>query len=62
MQFLKFFLSVETLDPPYSADTRQDPLNHPDLTRMSLRALADLPLGPEPRKPQPQRPQLARCA
>ncbi|EPE99585.1 hypothetical protein RGCCGE502_05360 [Rhizobium grahamii CCGE 502] len=62
MQFLKFFLSVETLDPPYSTDTRQDPLNHPDLTRMSLTALADLPFGPEPRKPKPQRPQLARCA
>ncbi|WP_411969761.1 hypothetical protein [Rhizobium sp. 3T7] len=51
MQILKFFLSVETIEPPYNADIKQDPLNHPDLARMSPTALADLPLGPEPRTP-----------
>ncbi|EJL56303.1 hypothetical protein PMI09_01908 [Rhizobium sp. CF122] len=62
MQILKFFLSVETIEPPYNADIKQDPLNHPDLARMSPTALADLPLGPEPRTPKPERPRLARCA
>jgi|GEM_PF-1605634 len=58
MQILKFFLSVETIEPPYNADIKQDPLNHPDLARMSPTALADLPLGPEPRTPKPERPHL----
>ena len=62
MRIFKFFLSVETIEPPYSADIKQDPLNHPDLARMSLTALADLPLGPEPRTLKPEQPQLARCA
>ncbi|WP_088692256.1 MULTISPECIES: hypothetical protein [unclassified Rhizobium] len=62
MQILKFFLSVETVVPPYSADIKRDPLYHPDLARMSPTALADLPLGPRPGAQTPERQPLARCA
>jgi len=62
MQILKFFLSVETVEPPYSADSKRDPLYHPDLARMSPTALADLPLGPQPRAPEQEPLQLAKCA
>ncbi|MDP9812535.1 hypothetical protein J2W42_005405 [Rhizobium tibeticum] len=62
MQILKFFFSVETIEPPYSADINRDPLYHPDLARMSPTALADLPLGPQPSTPKPERQPLARCA
>ncbi len=63
MQILKFFLSVETMEPPYSADVKRDPLFHPDLARMSPTALADLPLGPQPgTQTRPERQLLSRCA
>ena len=62
MQILKFFLSIETIEPPYRADSKRDPLYHPDLARMSPTALADLPLGPQPRAPAKEPQQLAKCA
>lgn len=62
MQLLKFFLNVEIIDPPYVTDPGQDPLNHPDLARMSLTELADLPLVAQGRAPLPQKPALAVCA
>ncbi|WP_112944464.1 MULTISPECIES: hypothetical protein [unclassified Rhizobium] len=63
MQWLKFFLNEEAAEPPYGADPAGDPLSHPDLARMSLRELADLPLE---RCEQPShsrdQPELALCA
>ncbi|MGY5791867.1 hypothetical protein ACXHXM_16650 len=55
-------MSVETIEPPYSADSKRDPLYHPELARMSPTALADLPLGPQPRAPEQEPLQLAKCA
>ena len=62
MRILKFFLSIETIEPPYGADSDRDPLYHPDLSRMSPTALADLPLGPQPRIPAREPRELAKCA
>jgi hypothetical protein len=61
MQLLKFFLNLETIEPPYVSDPAQDPLNHPDLERMSQTELADLPLEPQWLPPSPDQPTLARC-
>jgi hypothetical protein len=47
MRLLQFFLNKEIVAPPYVTDPGQDPLNHPDLARMSLTELADLPLSPQ---------------
>ncbi|WP_338012504.1 hypothetical protein [Rhizobium sp. Root708] len=55
-------MSLETIEPPYGADSDRDPLSHPDLARMTPTALADLPLGPQPRIPAREQPQLANCA
>lgn len=41
MQLLKFFFMKEMIEP------LPDPLSHPDVARMSLTELADLPLMPE---------------
>ncbi|CCM74758.1 hypothetical protein BN77_1898 [Rhizobium mesoamericanum STM3625] len=62
MRIFKFFSSIETIEPPYSADSKRDPLYHPDLARMSPTALADLPLGPQPHTPASEPRQLAKCA
>lgn len=62
MQILKFFLSLETIEPPYGADSDRDPLYHPDLARMSPTALADLPLGQQQRTPARKQRPLAKCA
>jgi hypothetical protein len=63
MQWLKFFLNEETAEPPYGADPAGDPLFHPDLARMSLTELADLPLDHgEQAGPSLERPDLALCA
>ncbi len=63
MQWLKFFLNEETAEPSYGVDQAGDPLSHPDLARMSLTELADLPLercGQS--SPSLERPELALCA
>lgn len=63
MQWLKFFLNEQIVEPPCGVDPAGDPLSHPDLARMSLTELADLPLE---RCEQPsqslERPELALCA
>jgi hypothetical protein len=60
-------LNEETVEPPYRADLTGDPagdpLSHPDLARMSLTELADLPLERcEQPSPNLERPELALCA
>ncbi|MGV2075001.1 MULTISPECIES: hypothetical protein [unclassified Rhizobium] len=56
-------MNEETAEPSYGADPAGDPLSHPDLARMSLTELADLPLE---RCEQPShsrdQPELALCA
>jgi hypothetical protein len=48
------------------ADTAQawkdDPLRHPEVERMSMREIADLPLGSETGFPAEAKPPLAKCA
>ncbi len=63
MQWLKFFLNEETVEPSDVANPAGDPLSHPDLARMSLTELADLPLERcEQPNPILERPELALCA
>lgn len=63
MQWLKFFLNEEIVEPPYGVDPAGDPLAHPDLARMSLIELADLPLERcEQSSSSLERPDLALCA
>lgn len=45
MQLLKFFFTEEVIDPPYVIQPSGDPLSHPEVARMSLTELADLPMG-----------------
>ncbi|MBB3353633.1 hypothetical protein FHT70_003581 [Rhizobium sp. BK049] len=46
------------IDPAW----KDDPLRHPEVQRMSLREIADLPLGAETGFHAEARPQLAKCA
>jgi hypothetical protein len=63
MHWLKFFLNEEIVEPLYGVDPAGDPLSHPDLARMSLTELADLPLERcEQPNPVLERPELALCA
>ncbi len=62
MQLLKFFLNIETIDPPYLSDLGRDPLNHPDLARMSLTELADLPCSACSGTSQPGETSAGECA
>ncbi|WP_064692195.1 hypothetical protein [Rhizobium aegyptiacum] len=41
---------------------RDDPMRHPEVERMSLREIADLPLGTETAFPAEAKPPLAKCA
>ncbi len=62
IDLLKFFLSSEIVEPPYVANPTKDPLTHPDVARMSLTELADLPFLPQPRA-RPVEPRVSdRCA
>ncbi|WHO72389.1 hypothetical protein [Rhizobium sp. BT03] len=65
MSLIKFFLkpmldmnSVECADAVW----KNDPLRHPEVERMSLREIADLPLGTEIGSDAKARPPLAKCA
>ncbi|AGS20999.1 hypothetical protein REMIM1_CH01157 [Rhizobium etli bv. mimosae str. Mim1] len=63
MSWLKFFLNptVATgaqIDPAW----KDDPLRHPEVQRMSLREIADLPLGVGTGFHAETRSQLAKCA
>jgi hypothetical protein len=63
MQWIKFFLNEEIVEPSYGTDSTGDPLSHPDLARMSLTELADLPLERcEQSNASHERPELALCA
>ena len=66
MSLLKFFLrpvlhlgSAEIADAPAWKD---DPLRHPEVERMSMREIADLPLGMPAGFPNEAKPPLAKCA
>lgn len=62
IDLLKFFLSSETVETPYVANPTKDPLTHPDVARMSLTELADLPFSPQPRARQFEPRVSDRCA
>lgn len=66
MSLLKFFLnpilvgqSDETTDTPPWVN---DPLRHPEVERMSMREVADLPLSAAAAPSAEARPPLAKCA
>ncbi|MCH4544836.1 MULTISPECIES: hypothetical protein [Rhizobium] len=66
MSLLKFFLkpvlhmgNTEIADSPAWKD---DPLRHPEVERMSMREIADLPLGMETGFSVEAKPLLAKCA
>jgi hypothetical protein len=61
MQLLKFFFNLEIVGPPYPAGSSGDPLNHPDLARMSPTELADLPLYPQDPPPLPEQLAPGEC-
>ncbi len=44
MRLLKFFFNSGDVDAAHPIHTKVDPFDHPDLARMSLTELADLPL------------------
>ncbi|MFL5016651.1 MAG: hypothetical protein ACJ8EW_10765 [Rhizobium sp.] len=64
MSLLKFFLRpVLPVDSSEIAPTwKDDPLRHPEVERMSLREIADLPLGMPAGFPKEPKPPLAKCA
>ncbi|MBB4288953.1 hypothetical protein GGE16_000969 [Rhizobium leguminosarum] len=41
---------------------KDDPLRHPEVERMSMREIADLPLGMPAGFPTEAKPRLAKCA
>ncbi|MBY5541080.1 hypothetical protein HFO60_13735 [Rhizobium leguminosarum] len=66
MSLLKFFLrpvlhlgNAEIADAPTWKD---DPLRHPEVERMSMREIADLPLGMPTGFKAETKPSLAKCA
>ncbi|PDV86237.1 hypothetical protein CO652_22585 [Rhizobium sp. H4] len=66
MSLLKFFLKpiagISSTQPANSPTWEEDPLRHPEIERMSLREIADLPLGAEIGFHPQERPALAKCA
>ncbi|PCK79022.1 MULTISPECIES: hypothetical protein [Rhizobium] len=65
MSLLKFFLkpiaAISGTRPANTPTWQEDPLRHPEIQRMSLREIADLPLGAEIRF-HPEETVLAKCA
>ncbi|MDF0698642.1 hypothetical protein PYR71_19440 [Rhizobium sp. MC63] len=66
MSLLKFFLKpiagISRTQPTNTPTWEEDPLRHPEVERMSLREIADLPLGAETGFHPQERPALAKCA
>lgn len=66
MSLLKFFLKsiagISGTRPPNTPTWQEDPLRHPEIQRMSLREIADLPLGAETGFHAEAKPPLAKCA
>ncbi|ARM87469.1 hypothetical protein RHEC894_CH01130 [Rhizobium sp. CIAT894] len=62
MSLLKFFLrpAVHAGNAEMADAWKDDPLRHPEVERMSMREIADLPLG-TPGFPAEAKP-LAKCA
>lgn len=65
MSLLKFFLkpalnlsNAGMADPPW----KNDPLQHPEVERMSMREIADLPFGMQAGFHAEAKPPLAKCA
>lgn len=66
MSLLKFFLRpalpVGTAEIGDAPAWKDDPLRHPEVQRMSMREIADLPLGMPAGFPKGAKPPLAKCA
>ncbi|RFB97427.1 hypothetical protein B5K08_06170 [Rhizobium leguminosarum bv. trifolii] len=64
MSLLKFFLkpALAMSDADTAPTWKDDPLRHPEVERMSMRDLADLPLGTETSLAAEAKPPLAKCA
>ncbi|MEI1252421.1 hypothetical protein [Rhizobium aouanii] len=66
MSLLKFFLRpVLPMGSSEIADAtvwKDDPLRHPEVERMSMREIADLPLGMQAGFQAEAEPPLAKCA
>ncbi|MGO8039750.1 hypothetical protein [Rhizobium leguminosarum] len=65
MSLLKFFLRpvfpVGTAQIGDAPAWKDDPLRHPEVERMSMREIADLPLGMPAGFPKEANPPLAKC-
>ncbi|RWY84493.1 hypothetical protein EHI44_17600 [Rhizobium leguminosarum] len=64
MSLLKFFLrpAVPVGSAEIISSWKDDPLRHPEVERMSLREIADLPLGMPAGFPKEAKPPQAKCA
>ncbi|EJC73767.1 hypothetical protein [Rhizobium hidalgonense] len=64
MSLLKFFLkpTLAMGGVDIAPNWKDDPLRHPEVERMSLREIADLPLGAETGFLAEGKPPLAKCA
>ncbi|ANM09670.1 MULTISPECIES: hypothetical protein [unclassified Rhizobium] len=64
MSLLKFFLkpTLAMSDADTAPTWKDDPLRHPEVERMSMREIADLPLGTDTGLPTKAKPPLAKCA
>ncbi|MBA5803938.1 hypothetical protein [Rhizobium changzhiense] len=64
MSLLKFFLrpTFQAGDAEIAPAWKDDPLRHPEVERMSMREIADLPLGMQTGFQAKTKPPLAKCA
>ena len=64
MSLLKFFLrpALPVESTEIIPSWKDDPLRHPEVERMSMREIADLPLGMPAGFPKEAKPALAKCA
>ncbi|NEJ25344.1 hypothetical protein GR247_35370 [Rhizobium leguminosarum] len=64
MSLLKFFLrpAPQVGSAEIIPTWKDDPLRHPEVERMSMREIADLPLGMPAGFPKEAKPPLAKCA
>ncbi|TAX37288.1 hypothetical protein [Rhizobium leguminosarum] len=64
MSLLKFFLRpvLSVGSAEIIPSWKDDPLRHPEVERMSMREIADLPLGMPAGFPKGAKPTLAKCA
>ncbi|MGO7588078.1 hypothetical protein [Rhizobium leguminosarum] len=64
MSLLKFFLrpALPVGSTEIIPSWKDDPLRHPEVERMSMREIADLPLGMPAGFPTEAKPPLAKCA